>query len=149
MKRLKLNAGFTLIELMIVIAIVSVLTIIAVPAYHNYIARSQVTEIFTLLEGMKTAIADTYQSTADITDADNGTGMIPLANEVSGKWVDNVVINDGVIAARLSANASALVANGVVQISPITHQGSMEWTCSAGTTVDTRYLPRACRDSIP
>ena len=87
MKRIDL--GFTLIELMIVVAIIGILAAVAIPQYQNYVARAQVSEAFALASGLKTAIAE-YRNTTGEWPVDNKAVGLPSAYEISGKYVEYV-----------------------------------------------------------
>ena len=95
----RLNSGFTLIELMTVVAIIGILVAVGIPQYQNYVARAQVAEGFSLASGLKTAVAE-YHNTNGVfpdgtTDAHTELG-IELATTIVGKYVDGVVVsNDG------------------------------------------------------
>ena len=140
----KMQQGFTLIELMIVVAIIGILAAIALPAYQDYVARSQVSEAFSLGGGLKTVVSEYYHNDGDFDDADNGNPGIAVATEIIGKYVDQVTVLNGVITARMGFDASNLVSSATIVLSPLTHAGSVEWTCES-STVEVQYLPAACR----
>jgi type IV pilus assembly protein PilA len=141
----KVQQGFTLIELMIVVAIIGILAAIAIPAYQDYIARAQVSEGFSLADGQKTSIGEIWTNEGAFTNADNSYAPIPAAAEIKGKYVSQVAIADGVMTVTMlnGTPTSALVAGKTFTVSPISHAGSIEWVCHAGT-MDIKYLPKAC-----
>ncbi len=143
----KFQQGFTLIELMIVVAIIGILAAIAIPAYQDYTIRAQVSEAANLSDGMKTAVADIYNDTGDMGSANSGDLGIVEATSVVGKYVTQVEVAGGVITATMGNEANALVATKIFVLSPITNAGSIEWNCrsGAGTTIQDKYLPKACR----
>lgn len=140
--------GFTLIELMIVIAIIGILAAIAIPAYQDYIARAQVSEAFSLSNATKIAIADYAQHNG----AFPGTATIPTAASlaITGKYGTGTVTPDtGVIVYTFNATgANANVANKTVTFSPsallttgTTSDNSFIWTCTSA--IAQRYLGSA------
>ncbi len=139
----KMQQGFTLIELMIVVAIIGILAAVALPAYQDYTARAQVSEAFSLASGLKIQVADVYADTGDTSGIASGADGIPAATDVKGKYTTQVEVDDGVIVATIGGDASALVATKTVTLSPVTNAGSLEWTCSSDA--DGKYLPAACR----
>ena len=138
MKSMRLNKrvqkGFTLIELMIVVAIIGILAAIALPAYQDYIARAQASEAFTLADGMKTAIAEECQSLGAC------TGI--TVNSSIGKYVSLQNNASGVITGTFAAPASTLIAGSNVTLTPTIGTGAITWVCAG--SIATKYKPKAC-----
>ena len=141
---MKKQQGFTLIELMIVVAIIGILAAIAIPAYQDYTIRAQVSEGLSLSSGAKAAVAEYYQDQG-AAPADNATaGLDP---NIGGKYVASVVVNAGVITVTYGGDANAnLVAAGPLTLTPdfVTTPGSVQWAC-ASAGIPTKWLPAACR----
>ncbi len=143
-----MQKGFTLIELMIVVAIIAILAAIAIPAYQDYLVRSQVSEGAVLADGAKTAIAEFYSNTGHFPQNNESAGLAP-ALSISGKYVTQVDVSGtrGIIAATYGNQANSEIENEILQFSAIVHGGSLEWTCKpAATTFKTKYLPTSCRN---
>ncbi|HRC63421.1 MAG TPA: pilin [Dehalococcoidia bacterium] len=158
-----LQKGFTLIELMIVVAIIGILAAIAIPAYQDYTIRAQVTEGLNLAADLKAAVAENFA----------GTGAWPANNAAvgitavkSGKYVSGVVINTGTIQitfSNVAPNQANANLNGLVLgLRPtVSANGDVIWNCgykavvgadpasgaaaANGTTVTAKYLPQTCR----
>ena len=128
----KLQKGFTLIELMIVVAIIGILAAIAIPAYQDYTIRAQVSEGLNLAAAAKAAVAESFlnRGRAPMNRAD--AGMSANATETSGKYVQAVDVVDGAIVITYGNEANAQIANETLGITAYeTPDLSVAWKCGA------------------
>lgn len=138
--------GFTLIELMIVIAIIGILAAIALPAYQDYTKRARAGEGLSLAGGAKTAVTE-YYSSNNAWPASNGAVGIAAPSDISGNSVSGVTVADGKIVVSMKPNVES---GKVIVLSPTATNGGITWSCKpvsggTGTTVDTKFLPSECR----
>lgn len=150
----KTQKGFTLIELMITVAIVGILAAVALPAYQNYTIRAQAAEAVSLAGGLQTAVAEYYANNGTMPTSNDTAGTATAVQMASptGKYVATEAVGAaGVITATFS-NASptnAKLQGGVVSLKPTADaNGNISWTCGAtadGTTVSKQYLPTSCQ----
>ena len=143
----QVQKGFTLIELMIVIAIIGILAAIALPAYQDYVARSQMSEAFNLAGGQKAAVTE-YHSNHGGWPTDNATAGVATKSQITGKYVASVEVKaNGVIEATLkSAGVSSGIKGKTLTLTgsvDAATPGSYKWACAS--TADAKYLPSACR----
>ena len=145
------SRGFTLIELMIVVAIIAILAAIAIPAYQNYLIRTQVTEGSSLADAAKTGVAEFYSNNGTL-PKNNGSAGLATDTSISGSYVNKVDVGSpavGKIQATFSgAKVNTKIAADILVFSPTTHAGSVSWTCGSttGTNVPGQYLPASCRN---
>jgi type IV pilus assembly protein PilA len=144
----QIQKGFTLIELMIVVAIIGILAAIALPAYQDYTIRTQVSEGMTLGSGAKTAIAEYFDNHGAFPATNAEAGLVSAASIV-GKYVTSVDIstgNNGAIYVTYGGDANGKIDTSILVISAISHEGSVEWVCGgSGTDVLAKYRPASCR----
>jgi prepilin-type N-terminal cleavage/methylation domain-containing protein len=139
---MNVQRGFTLIELMIVVAIVGILAAVALPAYQDYTIRAQVTELMSLTDGAKVAVTEYYQTKGALpsTSADAGYGG------ASGKYTTTVDLAAGVITATAdTTNSNPKIQGKTITLTPVTTgtNNTLVWSCAG--TVDVKYRPSSCR----
>ena len=141
---MKNQKGFTLIELMIVIAILGILMAIAIPAYQDYTVRAKVSEGMNVAGAAKLAVAETYQ-TRGTWPTDNPAAGLPAAASINGNNVTSVTNANGKL--TIAFRNEPKLTGSVLVLSPSFPGGSVTWSCkaSAGTTVAQKYLPQSCR----
>ena len=145
MKR-TMQKGFTLIELMIVVAIIGILAAVALPAYQDYTKRSHVSEGMSLASGAKSAMTEYYASQG-VWPTDNAAAGIASANSIKGNAVRSVTVATSTIGVVFNTKVEAgqkLVFKGSAGATA----GSVEWNCKpavSGTNINVKYLPATCR----
>jgi type IV pilus assembly protein PilA len=142
-----MQKGFTLIELMIVVAIIAILAAIAIPAYQDYLIRTQVSEGTVLADGAKTAVAEFYSNTGRYPTANESAGLATAAS-IKGQYVSSITVASGLItAAYQGPKANAALTGKTLLLSPSTNAGSISWRCKTPDSngVDAKYLPTTCR----
>ncbi|EMU1827780.1 pilin, partial [Neisseria gonorrhoeae] len=124
-----LQKGFTLIELMIVIAIVGILAAVALPAYQDYTARAQVSEAILLAEGQKSAVTEYYLNHGTW-PKDNDEAGVANPTEIKGKYVKEVKVENGVVTATMnSSNVNKEIKDKKLSLWAKRENGSVKWFC--------------------
>ncbi|EMS1135105.1 pilin [Neisseria gonorrhoeae] len=161
-----LQKGFTLIELMIVIAIVGILAAVALPAYQDYTARAQVSEAILLAEGQKSAVTEYYPNNGEW-PKDNDSAGVASASKIIGKYVKQVEVKNGVVTAQMaSSNVNKEIQGKKLSLWAKREDGSVKWFCGQPVTranvadpndavaaandkdkIETKHLPSTCRDT--
>ncbi|WP_461241785.1 pilin [Neisseria gonorrhoeae] len=156
-----LQKGFTLIELMIVIAIVGILAAVALPAYQDYTARAQVSEAILLAEGQKSAVTEYYLNHGKWPENNDSAG-VASASKIIGKYVKSVTVTNGVVTAQMKpSGVNNEIKDKRLSLWAKREDGSVKWFCGQpvkrdagaddvkadGTDkIDTKHLPSTCRD---
>ena len=145
-----MQKGFTLIELMIVIAIIGILAAIAIPAYQDYIARSQMSEGLSLASGLKTSVAEAFAQDGNCPT--NGTAGIADASTIKGKYVASVTTagtgaatGGCTITAKMASTGVSTGIQGTeleLELETTANGGSVDWKCTS--TAAQKYVPKVC-----
>ena len=137
--------GFTLIELMIVVAIIGILAAVAVPMYLDYVVRSQIAEGLNLSSGAKSAATEFYQDRG-VFPTNNAEAGVEVAANIQGKYVGSVTVVNDVITVQYGNDANAQILGETITLTANTSTaGSVRWVCASGGVIQDKHLPAACR----
>lgn len=138
--------GFTLIELMIVVAIIGILASVAIPAYLDYSVRAQVSHGINLASGAKVAVTEYYQDSGGF-PANNAIAGIEDAGNIVGKYVTQVEVTaGGLIEVTYGGDVNNQINGAVLILAPFNNLGSVSWECSGDATLEDKWLPPVCRN---
>lgn len=151
----QMQKGFTLIELMIVVAIIGILAAVALPAYQDYTARAKVTEALGFGAAGKTAVAEYFQAEGAL-PADNEAAGMAKSTDIKSKYVKSVAVKDGVITVTIDeAIGVSDLKDATVTFSPLQsdnttavaagYVGPILWECKPGDAKNNKYFPANCR----
>ena len=139
-----IQKGFTLIELMIVVAIIAILAAIAISQYQDYIIRSQVSEGSSLADGMKSAVGE-FTTNHGYFPPVNASAGLAQSTSILGQYVTSVDASSGLITATYGGKANSAITGKQLLFSPITHAGSIEWHCkSLAANLKQKWCASSC-----
>ena len=162
----KVQKGFTLIELMIVVAIIGILAAIAIPAYQDYVIRSQVSEGLTLASSVKASVSEFYADRGEWpTDDGGGAGELGFTAPPSGKYVSGIAVDNGTIVITYGNKANPAIGTETLSLKPlVSPNDDVVWLCgnatvdatvadeasaegsgAVDTTIAGKYMPSSCR----
>jgi len=146
---MKKQQGFTLIELMIVVAIIGILAAIAIPAYQDYTIRAQVAEGLNLSAGAKAAVSEYFMDRGVLPLNNAEAGIATVATQIQGNYVSQLQVQNGIITVTYSSaapqSANAVINGSTLTLTPnVANPGAVDWDCSSGSLA-AKHLPSACR----
>ena len=148
---MKKQQGFTLIELMIVVAIIGILAAIAIPAYQDYTIRAQVSEGLSLAAGAKASVTEYFQDRGFFPGNNTNAGISQAAS-ITGNYVSGVAVGGGIVTVTYSSagqqQANSAINGATLNLSPVVNAGSVDWNCNAtagALSTNPKWLPSACR----
>jgi len=135
-----IQKGFTLIELMIVVAIIGILAAVALPAYQDYTIRAKVSELILAASGFKTSISERAQTDSTLASAGSGLTVTPTGKVSSGS-----VSNSGLVKIGGAGTATSVGTIVTIIMTPTLTNGQVTWSCNAGAATQNKFTPASCR----
>ena len=139
----KANSGFTLIELMIVVAIVGILAAVALPAYQDYTTRAKITEGISLVQGAKTSISEIFQATGSY-PSNNANAFMGTATDFGTTEIEKIENADGTVTITFEAFGGIDDADTLRFVPANTDGVGITWSCDALGSIEAKYLPSPC-----
>ena len=149
----QMQKGFTLIELMIVVAIIGILAAVALPAYQDYTTRAKMTEVLSFAASGKTAVAEYFQSEGTLPVANEDAGL-GVATDITSQYVESVTVTNGVIQVEIQGTNVTDLDLANVTLTPVDadgdiivtgHSGPISWKCEPSSADFNKYFPASCR----
>lgn len=146
----KVQQGFTLIELMIVVAIIGILAAVAIPAYQDYTVRAQMSEAISLGSAAKNSISEFYISEGSMPATEAAAGIDPTGTNYATTVVQAInyartSATVGVITVDLNAFGGSVAAGDDFTLTGTGSAAGVTWDCAVGNGLDAKYLPANCR----
>lgn len=142
---MKKQQGFTLIELMIVVAIIGILAAVAIPAYQDYTVRAKMAEVIGYASAAKAAVSETYQ-TDGVFPGNNSTAGLEAAATLATTYVESVTVGaNGVITVAIRGTNVAALDAGTITMTPAGAANGVTWTCAISAAALNKYVPADCR----
>jgi type IV pilus assembly protein PilA len=136
----RIHAGFTLIELMIVVAVIGLLAAVALPAYQDYTIRSRVAELMLQAAAFKTSVSEKV-----FNDGTLGAAGVGLTVAASGKVAGGSVADTGTITILGAGTATSVGTSVTIILSPLITGGKVIWSCRTTSSAEHKYVPHECR----
>ena len=137
--------GFTLIELMIVVAIIGILAAVAIPAYQDYTKRAKMTEVLGFLDMSKNAVAETFQATGTLPTTNSAAGLAAAA-DITSTYVESVTVGAaGVITAAIKGTNDATLDAATIAMTPTGSEAGITWACAVSNVALNKLMPANCR----
>jgi type IV pilus assembly protein PilA len=139
-----IQKGFTLIELMIVVAIIGILASIALPAYQSYTIRAQIAEGLNLTGPVISGVVE-YHNDNGAYPIDNSDAALETATSYAGTYVTDISVNGDEISVRYGNSANAKISGETVTLTAVDSDGALSWDCASGGVILDVYLPSNCK----
>jgi len=141
---MRAQQGVTLIELLIVVAIIGILTMLAIPAYTDYIVRAEISAGLNLAGSAKATVTEYYQDHSSF-PTDNAQAGLAAPGSITGKYVASVSVNGAVVSIQYGRDAHAQISGQTVTLTAIDNTGSVNWVCASDGTIRLNQIPAVCR----